>query len=83
MLIPVVFVHVEREAGFLFHAHNRSQLEEMALMLMSSRFPDSDKSAAVVDESFYCGYNGLIRPIVSAGVSSVAIAHIEDHVDVI
>ena len=50
---------------------------------MSSRFPDSDKSAAVVDESFYCGYNGLIRPIVSAGVSGVAIAHIEDHVDVI
>ena len=52
-------------------------------MLVRSGFAHADESAAVVDEPLHCSDDLLICPVLSAGISGVGAAHIQDHIDII
>ena len=83
VLFPVIFIHIQGKSVLLFHAHHGSQLEEMSLIMVGRRLSYADKTAAVVDKLLHRGDNLLVRPVLPAGVSSVRISHVEDHIDII
>src|SRR5699024_9496990 len=83
VLFPVIFIIVECKAKLFLYAHHCCKLEEMSLMLMSSRLSDSDKSAAVVDEFLHSRHDRLVCPVVSSGVSCISITHIEEDINIV
>src|SRR5699024_1596937 len=50
VLVPVVLVVIEGEAGLFFHAQHAGQLQETALVLVAARLAHADQAAAVPDE---------------------------------
>ena len=83
VLVPVVLIYIQGEPCLFLHAHHSRKLEEMSLILVRSRFSDSDKPAAVVDESLHSSDDLLVCPVIPACISGIRVAHVQDHVDVV
>ena len=83
MFFPVVFICIEIKSSLFFYTKNVIQLEEFSLPLMSSRFADTDKSAAIIDKFPHCCKDHRICPVLAAGLCSVPITYIDDHVKII
>ena len=83
VLLPVVLVVVEGEAGLLFHTQHAGQLEEAALVLVAAGLAHADQAAAVPDEAPDGGGDLRVLPPDAAGVGGVGIAHVDEHVDLV
>ena len=83
MFFPVVFIISKSKSTFFFYPEDICQLEETSLILVGSRFADSDDSTAVVYESADDFCDRRIGPPFTAGVGCVGISYIDDHIDVI
>ena len=60
VLLPVVLVVVQGEAGFLLHAQNAGQLEVVALVLVAGGLAYADEAAAPMDKlPNRCGDGGI------------------------
>ena len=81
ILDPIVLIVVQREAGFLLNAQNICQLQVVALVLVAGGLTDTDEAAAVMDKLTDCGGNDSILPLSTAGVSSIAVTHIDDDIN--
>ena len=51
VFIPVVLVVIQGEACFLLHAERRGQLQIAPLILVTTRFADTDQAAAAMDKA--------------------------------
>ena len=49
---------------------------------MTGRLTDSDKSTAIVYKFIDCRNNRLICPVISTGIGRIAIAHVQDDIDI-
>ena len=83
VLIPVVLVVVEREAGFFLYAHHAGQLQVTALVLVASRLTNADEAAAIVYECFHGAGDFSILPNSTAGVCGIAVAHVDDDINLV
>ena len=83
VLLPVVLVVVEGEAGLLFHTQHAGQLEETALVLVAAGFAHADQAAAVPDKAPDGGGYLRVLPPDAAGVGGVGVAHVDEHVDLV
>ena len=83
MLLLVELAIAQREAGFLFHAQHRSQLEVVALILVTAGLAHADEAAAAKHEAADGGSHLRIFPPAAAGMGGVAVAHADKHVQAV
>ena len=83
MLFPVVFIGIKIKSSFFLYTKDVIQLEEFSLPLMSCRFTDANKSAAIIDKFPHCCKDFRICPVLTTGLCSVRITYIDDHIKII
>ena len=82
MVVPVVFVIAQGKAGLFFHAKHIGQLDKASLSLVSGRLAHTDKAASVVYKFLDAAGDDRILPPGTAGMRSVRIPDIEDHIHI-
>src|SRR5699024_7879080 len=80
VLVPVVLVVAEGEAGLLLHAKHLGELDIASLVLVSGGLAHADEAAAVIYEAFHGAGDIRVLPPDAAGVGGVAAADVYQHV---
>ena len=83
LFFPVVLVVVQGKAGFLLNAQQGSQLQIVALILVTGGFTNTDEAAAVMDKLADCCGNCGIFPLGATGVGGVTVTDVDDYINIV